>query len=106
MITYIKIEFFGDEGILNCSRIFQVKDKPLKGRSNSDLSDFYIQVDGISGHTKILKEKQLCVLCGGTGGVQYWYAQDESIRVKCPCCSGGNQETWDKEKTQWEGRNR
>ena len=42
-----------------------------------------------------------CMTCGGSGGVRYWYAQDESVVVNCPLCSHGNAELWEIEKKRW-----
>ena len=106
MITHIKIDSFGEEGRLERSRLFQVKDRPPEpGEGVRNTSDFYIKVYSISGYTKIVKQKQMCILCGGTGGTRYWYEQDHSETAICPICSGGDQEKWDQAKIKWEGYN-
>ena len=56
------------------------------------------------GAYKVLTKAKFCKICGGAGGVQYFYAQDESVSVRCPICNDGNQKQWDREKQLWDKR--
>ncbi len=60
-------------------------------------------IEPIDYKTKIGEpiQTQVCITCKGKKIVQYWYARDESVSAKCPTCSGGNQEEWDKKKQDW-----